>query len=79
MKKHKLLIFLLFSSFAVFAQNSEIKSAVLPSASQQQWMDLGFGMFIHFGINTYYDKEWSDGTLAVKGFNPVTIDTDQWC
>lgn len=52
---------------------------VKPSAVQQAWMDLGFGLFIHFGINTYYDVEWSDGTLDPVKFNPAQLDTDQWC
>ncbi len=50
-----------------------------PSALQQSWMDLKFGMFIHFGINTYFDKEWSEGTLDPYHVNPVRLDTDQWC
>lgn len=50
-----------------------------PTAAQQAWMDLGFGMFVHFGINTYYDTEWSDGTLDPVKFNPAKLDTDQWC
>ncbi len=41
-----------------------------PTIYQQKWMDLKFGMFVHFGINTYYDKEWSDGTLDPAAFNP---------
>lgn len=54
-------------------------SNVKPNPAQRAWMDLGFGMFIHFGINTFYDLEWSDGTLDPMGFNPTQIDTDQWC
>jgi alpha-L-fucosidase len=50
-----------------------------PTAEQKKWMDLKFGMFIHFGINTYYDLEWSDGTLDPVKFNPAQLDTDQWC
>ena len=50
-----------------------------PDPAQQAWMDLGFGMFIHFGINTYYDVEWSDGTLDPIKVNPTRLDTDQWC
>ena len=53
--------------------------AILPSSAQQAWMDLKFGMFIHFGINTYYNVEWSDGTLDPIKFNPGKPDTDQWC
>ncbi|MEQ8706406.1 MAG: alpha-L-fucosidase [Phaeodactylibacter sp.] len=52
---------------------------VQPTAAQQAWMDMGFGLFIHFGINTYYDTEWSDGTLDPVKFNPTKLDTDQWC
>ncbi len=50
-----------------------------PTPAQRKWMDLKFGMFIHFGINTYYDLEWSDGTLDPSAFNPTGLDTDEWC
>ena len=52
---------------------------VKPTAAQRSWMDLGFGMFVHHGINTYFDKEWSDGTLDATKYNPDKLDTDQWC
>ena len=50
-----------------------------PTPAQQAWMDMKSGLFIHFGINTYYDTEWSDGTLDISKFNPTQLDTDQWC
>jgi len=50
-----------------------------PDPYQSEWMKLRFGMFIHFGINTYYDREWSEGDLDIAVFNPVQLDTDQWC
>lgn len=50
-----------------------------PDAAQKHWMNLRFGMFIHFGINTFYDEEWSQGQHAPQGFNPTHLDTDQWC
>ena len=50
-----------------------------PTPAQRAWMDLKFGMFIHFGINTYYGLEWSDGTLDPSAFNPAGLDTDKWC
>ncbi len=50
-----------------------------PTAAQKAWMQLKFGMFIHFGINTYYNVEWSDGSLDPSKVNPVNLDTDQWC
>lgn len=54
-------------------------SEAKPTAAQQAWMDLGFGLFLHFGINTYYDVEWSDGNLDPSKYNPTELDTDQWC
>lgn len=50
-----------------------------PSNLQKAWMRMGFGMFIHFGINTYYDKELSNGTFDPYRVNPVGLDTDEWC
>lgn len=69
-----------------FGSSNVVKQSVVvaegsaePNSFQKDWMALGFGMFVHFGINTYYDKEWSDGTLDPVRFNPTKIDTDQWC
>lgn len=50
-----------------------------PAEIQKTWMDLKFGLYIHFGINTYYDKEWSDGMLDPYRFDPGLPDTDNWC
>ena len=50
-----------------------------PTPAQRRWMDLRFGMFVHFGINTFYDVEWSDGKLDPQAFNPAEFDPDQWC
>src|SRR5215213_1264052 len=49
-----------------------------PTATQLQWQAAEFGMFCHFGINTCYGKEWSDGTLSPTGFNPTQLDPRQW-
>ncbi len=46
--------------------------------AQRAWMDLGMGMMIHFSINTFYDLEWSDGTLDPAGFNPTHFEPDSW-
>lgn len=51
----------------------------LPTPAQQRYLDLRLGMMLHFGINTYYDKEWSDGSLDPSRFQPDDLDTDSWC
>lgn len=50
-----------------------------PSLIQKSWMDLRFGMLIHFGINTYYDLEWSDGSLDPYRVNPRKLNSMEWC
>lgn len=49
-----------------------------PNAVQQRMIDRKYGMFIHFGINTFHDQEWTDGTLPPASYAPKTVDTDQW-
>jgi alpha-L-fucosidase len=52
---------------------------IQPSIIQQEFLDMKFGMFIHYGINTFYDTEISDGDLPLFNFDPPVVDTDQWC
>ncbi len=37
-----------------------------------------FGVFCHFGINTFNNLEWSDGTKDPSSFNPTRLDCEQW-
>jgi alpha-L-fucosidase len=45
---------------------------------QQQFVDLRFGMFIHFNMATFQDREWGDPNDAPSVFNPLNLDTAQW-
>src|ERR1700682_4266674 len=45
---------------------------------QQRFIDLRFGMFVHFNIATFQDREWGDPTSPAEQFNPTNLDTDQW-
>jgi len=49
-----------------------------PTPIQKALSARGFGMFCHFGINTFNETEWSDGTLPVESYNPKQLDPDQW-
>lgn len=45
---------------------------------QQAFLDLRFGMFLHFNMATFQDLEWGDPTGPIEAFNPTALDTDQW-
>lgn len=49
-----------------------------PNKYQQEQMDRKFGMFIHFGVNTFGNVEWSDGSIPALSYQPKTVDADQW-
>ena len=51
---------------------------VVPSKRQLKWFEMGFYAFIHFGVNTYTDSEWGEGTEPEEIFNPINLDCDQW-
>ena len=53
-------------------------SDVKPSPQQVEWQDLEFGVIIHFGTNTFLNREWGDGTADPKVFNPTEADPEQW-
>ena len=45
---------------------------------QQRFVDLRFGMFLHFNMATFQDREWGDPTSPADLFRPTALDTDQW-
>jgi alpha-L-fucosidase len=45
---------------------------------QQDFVDLRFGMFLHFNMATFQDREWGDPKEPPSIFNPSSLDTAQW-
>jgi hypothetical protein len=50
---------------------------LIPTDAQLAWQRMGLGMFVHFGLNTFADQEWSDGTLPPTLFDPDDLDARQ--
>ena len=46
---------------------------IRPSKRQLKWQQLEFYGFIHFGINTFADREWGLGTESPSPFNPTEL------
>jgi alpha-L-fucosidase len=51
---------------------------IKPSPQQVEWQDLEFGALIHFGTNTFLDREWGDGAASAQVFAPTQFDPEQW-
>lgn len=54
------------------------ESGICPDKYQLKQIERRFGMFIHFGINTFANCEWSDGQLDKMLYNPSSLDCDGW-
>jgi alpha-L-fucosidase len=62
----------------VWMAGAASQSSEGPNPGQRELIRRGYGMFIHFGINTFNEIEWSDGKLPVSSYNPTALDCDQW-
>jgi alpha-L-fucosidase len=61
----------IYGNFIILAQPR-------PSKNQWQWHQLETYAFIHFGINTFTDKEWGLGNENPSLLAPTELNTDQW-
>src|SRR5690348_12594808 len=53
-------------------------ASVVPSARQLAWQRLEQTAFLHFGVNTYDNRQVGTGTENPTIFQPTGLDTDQW-
>lgn len=60
---------------AAFGQRS---SRPRPTAAQLAWQRDELALFVHFGMNTFTDREWGDGTESPSLFNPTQLNARQW-
>jgi alpha-L-fucosidase len=49
-----------------------------PNASQLAWQREELAMFLHFGVNTFTNREWGDGKEDPAIFDPKELDARQW-
>jgi len=78
MKAVKSLMFILFFLYSILMNAQEFKNVQKLTQLQQQFVDLRFGMFIHFNIPTYVNEDWPDPDTPAAIFNPTKLDCEQW-
>ena len=54
------------------------KTTIQPDAVKKAWMELGYGMFLHIGPNTFEGRAWGDGRFPAEGFCPTKLNPHQW-
>src|SRR5713226_9722881 len=50
----------------------------LPSSDKLAWQAQALTAFFHFGVNTFTNKEQSNGSDNPNLFNPTGLKIDQW-
>ncbi len=77
MKKRLLTIFLVLKTVCGFSQPAPKPYGALPNKQQLNWHEMEMYCIIHFGVNTYTDKEWGYGDEDPAMINPTKFDAKQ--
>ena len=65
--------------FAVLSAAVAIGRAVpKPSEAQMKYLETEVMGIVHYGLNTYADREWGFGDTPTSAFAPTRLDPEQW-
>lgn len=64
------LLFYLVVVFALLSCKSNDSHNLAPTLGQKAMIDRKYGMFLHYGMNTYLEVEWSDGKTPAGIYAP---------
>lgn len=66
---------------AISSASENVKKRGSQRLSMRQltkWEEMGYGMFIHFGMSTFVLNELPDGKAPASTYAPDRLDVDQW-
>ena len=78
MRKRLFAILVVLALVPMAATAGEKQEAKPLKELQQAFVDLRFGMFIHFNMPTFCPEDWCDPDASPELFNPVKLDCSQW-
>ena len=67
-----------FPEGATLEEKIDIASRLIPTEQQLNWQKGELTAFLTFGMNTFTNVEWGNGTEKTEWFNPTELDCDQW-
>ena len=74
-----IIVTLLLAIAATVSSYAQQSAPVKPLKElQQAFVDLRFGMFIHFNMPTFCPEDWPDPDASPELFNPTKLDCSQW-
>jgi alpha-L-fucosidase len=71
------LSFYALSMLCAIAQTAPRPYGVTPSKAHLNWHEMEMYCIIHFGVDTYSDKEWGYGDEDPKLINPIKFNPEQ--
>ena len=66
------------TSLDAFLRQAAQSTRPKPTPAQLAWQQDELALFLHFGVNTFTDREWGDGKESPTMFNPTALDARQW-